>query len=496
MRYALERECRRLLSDTFGLTDYRPGQKEAVHALLSGRDVMCILPTGAGKSLCWQLPAVAHAGLTVVVSPLIALMRDQVQHLAEIGVPAVSMDSLMSREEKQAALEEIRRGKARIVFVSPERLMQQRFRQLCRELQPWLVVVDEAHCVVQWGESFRLAYSGIADFLQALENRPALCALTATADETVQRSIALSLGMRRPKRILLPIVRDNLVYSVRTTLDRTAEIQRMLSSRPAKTVIFCRSRARTEKLAERLKEAGIPAMFYHAGMERADRLEVQQRFMEAGDQTLCATKAFGMGVDIPDIRRVVHDCLPEDLIDYVQQSGRAGRDGEAAECVLFLEPNELVARSLTGRQADQGDFLHPLRRWRRRLRSKKKMKQLLHVVMASQCIPAGIAVAFGKPVPPCGRCSACVKGRLVRWAPALAGMKAWQVRAWLLMWQREVLAKQMGCSPAAILPDRSIRAAAKKLVLPQGAEACPGLERLLAHFRRAGVHEEGEKRIS
>ena len=185
MKHSLKQETLRHLRETFGLTDYRPGQKAAVQALLSGRDVMCILPTGAGKSLCWQLPAVVHAGVTVVISPLIALMRDQVQHLTAIGMLAVSLDSLMSPAEKEQALSAIRSGAVRIVFVSPERLQQSSFRHLCREIQPWLIVVDEAHCIVQWGGEFRPAYRQIGDFLHGLQTRPVLCAMTATADKRI-----------------------------------------------------------------------------------------------------------------------------------------------------------------------------------------------------------------------------------------------------------------------------------------------------------------------
>ena len=237
MKYSLKRDCRYHLTHTFGLADYRPGQKEAVYALLSGRDVMCILPTGAGKSLCWQLPAVVSKRLTLVVSPLIALMRDQVQHLHAAGIPAIALDSLMSAEEREAGLKRIRAGAVRIVYVSPERLMQPRFRQLCMEKPPWLIVVDEAHCVVQWGEKFRPAYTAIAEFIAGLPARPAVCALTATADAAMQRAIRDNLSLNRCKRVTMPIIRGNLVYNVRTTLERTNELLRLCQKYPAKTVM-------------------------------------------------------------------------------------------------------------------------------------------------------------------------------------------------------------------------------------------------------------------
>ena len=491
MKSSLKKACLHHLRSTFGLADYRPGQKEAVQAILSGRDVLCILPTGAGKSLCWQLPAVVHDGLTVVISPLIALMRDQVQHLQAIGVAAVTLDSLMSPEEKAEAVRRIRQGSVRIAFVSPERLEQSAFRQLCREMKPWLAVVDEAHCAVQWGESFRPAYRGIADFLAALPQRPVVCALTATADESMQRTIRAQLGMRRPKRVLLPILRENLVHEARTTLDRTGDVRRIVCTAEGKTVIFCRSRARAEALGDLLAKAGFRAAYYHAGMAREARIAVQQRFQEGGVQVLCATSAFGLGVDIPDIRLVIHDYLPDSLIDYIQQSGRAGRDGETARCILLLEPNELVSKAAIAKRAKDKFPRRPIARWRYLRKRCRELHRAMRVLMASDCIPAAASEAFGHRAAPCGRCSACRKGRLVGAVPSFRGMKDWQIRAWVLQWQRDALARQRSCLPGDILPDEALRMAAKRYVFPAGADAPPELVRLLRHFRHERMHENG-----
>ncbi len=490
MNGQMKKACRRHLRETFGLAQYRPGQKTAVHALLSGRDLMCILPTGAGKSLCWQLPAVVHPGLTVVVSPLIALMHDQVQHLHAAGIPALSLDSLMSAEEKADAAAKIRSGEVRILFVSPERLEQPGFRRLCQQVCPWLVVVDEAHCVVQWGEHFRPAYANIAGFLRSLPKRPVICALTATADDTAQRAICKSLG-RRMKRVLLPILRENLLYEVRTTADAVGAILRLVTEEPCKTVIFCRTRKRTEALAALLSQTGVSADFYHAGLEREERTASQDRFLEGKTQVLCATTAFGLGVDIPDIRRIIHDHPPNSLIDYVQQSGRAGRDGEPAQCLLLLEPNELVARcSLTGKR--HGQILrHPVRGVREMLRTRRGFRQLLKVTMASACIPSAIAKVFGKRAPACGRCSACRKGKLMRRPPDLLNMQPREVRAWVLLWQRDALAKKLGIPGEKVLPRRAVSMASKYLVVPEDCEARPEIERLLKHFRGERMHEAG-----
>lgn len=479
MKHSLKREAFRQLRDTFGLADYRPGQKEAVHALLSGRDVMCILPTGAGKSLCWQLPALVHQGLTVVISPLIALMRDQVQHLHALGIPATSLDSLQSPEERTQALSDLRDGRVRIVLVSPERLMQRQFRQLCEDVPPWLVVVDEAHCVLQWGEEFRPAYAAIADFLGALPKRPVLCAMTATADGAMQRAISASLCMRRTKRILLPHIRDNLVYEVRTTLDRAGNILRLCRESPCKTVIFCGTRAGAEALAAMLRSHGIAAEHYHAGLERTVRLSAQERFQTGETAVLCATSAFGMGIDIPDVRRVIHAHLPDDVIDYVQQSGRAGRDGQRAECILLFEPNDLLKKNRLHARPTKWS----LQGWLRLRRDRRKQARLLRTLLTSPCIPAGLAAALGRRIPPCGQCSACQKGRLLTRIPRLDGLGESRVRLWFLCWQRDVMAKQRGCLPGQIMPDAALRSASRRLVFPDGADVPPEIERLLRHLR-------------
>ena len=493
MKYSRKKECLYHLKATFGVAAYRPGQKEAVHALLSERDVLCILPTGAGKSLCWQLPALVHTGLTVVVSPLIALMRDQVQHLAAIGIPSVSLDSLMTQEEKAEAIEKLREGRARIVFVSPERLQQRAFVDLCRAAAPWLVVVDEAHCVVQWGEHFRPAYGEIRTFIDGLPRRPAICALTATANIPMQRAVASSLGMQRMKKILLPVIRPNLVYQTRTTLDRTGEILRMTRDTPCKTVIFCRSRNRTEFLAERLCRSGVDAACYHAGMEREERMAIQRRFQDGGVQVLCATTAFGLGVDIPDIRRVIHDHLPDNLIDYVQQSGRAGRDEKDAECILLIEPNDLVSKAYVDKSVKERGFV---RRWLLVRSRKRALHQLLRVVLEGSCIPAGAAAAFGRKAAPCGCCSACCKGPLTKRIPSLGKMRPRQIRIWVLLWQRDALAKRRGLRPKEIIPDRAVHIAAKHLSFPVGMHVPEEMCRLAEHFRHDRTYKSDGDGIS
>ncbi len=492
MKRSLKRDCLRHLRDTFGLEGYRPGQKAAVETLLSGRDLMCILPTGAGKSLCWQLPALVHEGLTVVVSPLIALMRDQVQHLQRAGVAAVSIDSLMSKEERSQAMTDIRRGEIRIVFVSPERLEQRQFRQLCCDAAPWLVVVDEAHCIVQWGEEFRPAYDHIGEFLQMLPKRPVLCAMTATADAGMQREIIRSLSIHRVRKVQLPHIRENLRYEVRTTLNVPGEILRMCLQTPCKTLVFCATRSGAEWLAELLRKNGVSAAFYHAGLERQQRLDIQEAFRTGRVEVLCATSAFGMGVDIPDIRRVIHDHLAGDLIDYAQQSGRAGRDGLDAACVLLFEPNDFLIRARRPRSVTGGMGWHLLRKQQYLQSYWRKLQKLLRVMLRSDCIPSQMAASLGRRIPPCGKCSACRQGAMLKSIPDFRHMREWQIRLWFLQWQRDEMARRQRCAPGSILSDRAMMTAARLLVLPDGGSELPEMERLLAHFRGERMYISGE----
>lgn len=484
LKYHLKRECHQRLQNTFGLTEYRPGQKAAVHTLLSGRDLMCIFPTGSGKSLCWQIPAAVHQGITLVVSPLIALMRDQLMHLQAQGIPAVAIDSLLSSQERDFAIRQIQDGTARIIFVSPERLEQPAFIKLCRDITPWLVVVDEAHCVIQWGEEFRPAYNRIAEFIHLLPKRPVVCALTATADKAMQKAIAASLGMRFEKRILLPTIRENLRYEVRTTLHRQRELLRLLENHPCKTVVFCRTRERTERLSSALLERGIHASYYHAGLERQERLQVQMAFQEGSLQVLCATTAFGMGIDLPDIRRVIHDEMPDQLIDYVQQTGRGGRDGLPTDCILFFEPNDLLKKVKSEALTKERFRRRPIRRILYMNKYWKSIRQMLRIMFNSICIPQAIAAAFGCRIASCGQCSACRKGKMLEHVPSFAHMKQWQIRYWLLSWQRDALGAAMNINPGKLLPDQAMYAAAKYLALPPNVAVPKEIERLVAYFRK------------
>lgn len=485
MKRKLRHACIRTLQETFGLMAFRPGQEAAANALLSGRDLLCILPTGAGKSLCWQLPAVMRGELTIVISPLIALMRDQVFKLNEQGIPAVCVDSLMPKEERACAYERIRTGQAGIIYISPERFEQPSFQLLCKDCPPWLIVVDEAHCVVQWGDDFRPAYQRLGEIIRQLPRRPVVCALTATADKVQQRALCRRLGMQRRKRIVIPIIRDNLIYSVRTTLTKLDEIRKIICRTDGRVVIFCRTRSRTEKLAELLVRDGFDAAHYHAGMEREQRQEVQEHFMSGQLRILAETSAFGMGVDIPDIRVVIHDTLPSSVTEYLQQTGRAGRDGLEAQCIALIEPSDLVRYSDLARRLRFENRRHPIRKHMILHKLRRTSGSLLQVCLASDCIYRAAAAAMGQRVNACGKCSACRGGKLISHVPRLTDMSKEETRSWILRWQRARLSELLKVSPDSLMRDAQLKQTALGIAYkPDKTPVHERMERLAEYFRR------------
>lgn len=461
------------MRETFHKDDFRPGQKKAASALLDGRDVMGIFPTGAGKSLCYQLPALIMEGTTLIVSPLIALMRDQVRHLRQNQIPAVCLDSLMERGDYDRAMAQIRHGQVKMVYVSPERLQSPSFREWWMAHPPAMIVVDEAHCVVRWGEDFRPAYGQIGEFVKELPARPVMCAMTATADRRMRRAIADSLDMRHIKLLVLPVVRENLHYQVIPTLKRDKALLDQLtrqgvSAPEGKCVVFCRTRRRTEEVAALCKTQGeLRAAAYHAGMSREQRKEVQERFQRGEIHILAATSAFGMGIDIPDIRLVMHDSLPDNLIDYAQQTGRAGRDGMAARCVLLLDPYDLEMRRRTLKRLHKGRGTSPIARWIGWQKAWRETKRVLRWCLSGRCLSAGISMAMGQSASNCGHCSACLgKQTLPSWIPNLSVMQDWQLRQWVLRWERVAMARKADLAPWEILPGRALTQAARTGKIP------------------------------
>jgi ATP-dependent DNA helicase RecQ len=322
----------------FNFSEFRPGQQEIVESIISGRDAVALMPTGGGKSLCYQLPAVIFPGLSVVISPLIALMKDQVDSLLARGIPATFINSSLDRIEIEKRTDEIINGKIKILYVAPERLSAPNFRNIFSSLEIDFLAVDEAHCVSQWGHDFRPDYLNIIKHIDLLKKRPIIAAFTATATPEVKEDIISRLALKNPAVFVRGFDRPNLIFLVRKNLkpkERYEEVLRIAKSMPGSGIIYTLTRKETEVIASYLKENGVETSAYHAGMESARREKIQNEFMKNKFRVIVATIAFGMGVDKSDIRFVIHAGMPGSLEGYYQEAGRAGRDGEKSYCVLL-----------------------------------------------------------------------------------------------------------------------------------------------------------------
>ena len=336
--------AREALRAYFGYQDFRPGQEGVIAALLSGRDVLAVMPTGAGKSLCYQIPGVVLGGVTLVVSPLVSLMGDQVRALVEAGVRAAYLNSTLTPGQQAAVLQRALEGAYQIMYVAPERLSDERFLAFAREARIPLVAVDEAHCVSQWGQDFRPSYLGVGDFIAQLPTRSAIAALTATATERVRDDVIRLLGLRDPHRVVTGFDRPNLFFGVER-LDAKKKIARIasyaLEHASDSGIVYCSTRKDVERVQEALVEAGVKATRYHAGLTAAERERNQRAFIADDEPVMVATNAFGMGIDKSNVRYVIHHNMPASIEAYYQEAGRAGRDGEPAECLLFWNDGDI-----------------------------------------------------------------------------------------------------------------------------------------------------------
>ena len=328
------------LLSRFGLSDFRPGQKDVVDAVAAGQDVMCIMPTGGGKSLCYQLPSLARDGTTVVVSPLIALMKDQVDSLQSLGINARLINSTLSRAEQGEVMQETAAGKLDLLYIAPERLRNARFMETLASTRVSLLAVDEAHCVSEWGHDFRPDYSRLGRFRQQYLNNVQTIALTATATPTVRQDICKLLALKSPKVFVTGFARTNLRFQVshsKNDREKNEQLLQFLQKQKGAGIIYAATRKKCEELAEWLPEKARRSIgFYHGGMETHVRKRVQELFMSGDLSAIIATNAFGMGIDKSDIRFVVHYNMPGSLEAYYQEAGRAGRDGEMSDCVLLF----------------------------------------------------------------------------------------------------------------------------------------------------------------
>lgn len=399
----------------FGFEHFRPGQAEVVNAILNQQDVLAVMPTGAGKSICYQLPASRPRSLSVVITPLRALMRDQVQRLQSHGIASALIDSGVSGEERAHIYQRIHDGTLRLLYVAPERLHTADFQQCVMRTPPQLVVVDEAHCVLQWGQDFRPEYSEISAFVQALPQRPTVAAFTATATPPQRDAIAANLGLRHPMRLTTTFDRPNIRWcSIQAKpTERIRRIEAWAKRHAGQAgIVYCNSRKRCETLAAQLQSHGINADYFHASMEDTRKAHAQDGFL-AGDITvICATTAFGMGVDKPDVRWVINDAAPASLEEYYQEAGRAGRDGEPCHAIVMWSPGDFVMlrRRIaldTGTALDSPTDLEHAKRM-----ALARLNAMSHYCETDQCLRQTMLRYYADPIAHtndngCGNCSNC-----------------------------------------------------------------------------------------
>lgn len=311
-----------------------------MESILGGRDTLVVMPTGGGKSLCYQLPAVLSEGTALVVSPLIALMKDQVDKLNKLGVPVVALNSSVHYDDMSRALETIAHGEAKLVYVSPERLESPKFREFIKYIPLSFIAIDEAHCISEWGHDFRTSYRRIPDFYNIFEKRPPIIALTATATPTVRGDIISQLQLHDANAFVAGFARPNIRYGVRRGYEKKDLVAELADVAGGSTVVYTSSRARTDEISLHLRQQGIEAESYHAGMSNAERLGVQERFQSGRTRVIVATSAFGMGIDKADVRAVIHYDIPATIESYYQESGRAGRDGAESFAILLYNSGD------------------------------------------------------------------------------------------------------------------------------------------------------------
>ena len=398
-----------ILAQYFGHTAFRPGQEELIDALLDGRDAFGVMPTGAGKSMCYQIPALLLPGITLVISPLISLMKDQVTALCQSGVPAAYLNSSLTPGQYREALRRANLGAYKIIYVAPERLFTAQFLDFAATAPIDLLAVDEAHCVSQWGQDFRPSYLQIADFVRTLPRRPRVAAFTATATREVRADIHGLLELQSPKTVVTGFDRENLYFAVEHPQRKLPRLLELLRQRSGKSgIVYCATRANVDRVCQALVNAGFSAARYHAGLDEAERRKSQEDFSYDRTPILVATNAFGMGIDKSNISFVIHYNMPKNLESYYQEAGRAGRDGSAAECILLFSSGDIhTARFLIENSADDPDRPPELRA---RLMQKdlERLEEMVRYCRTRDCLRAHILRYFGEHcADTCGNCGSC-----------------------------------------------------------------------------------------
>lgn len=399
-----------VLKDYFGHDSFRDGQEQIVDALLDGRDTLCIMPTGAGKSMCYQIPALLFDGVTIVVSPLISLMKDQVGSLVQSGVPAAYINSSLSYPQFLRVLSNVEHGKYKIIYVAPERLLTDGFLDTCKKIKISMVAVDEAHCVSQWGQDFRPSYLKIISFVESLANRPIVGAFTATATNDVKEDIKKILRLENPFEITTGFDRPNLFFGVIKSSSKDEKLIDLIRERGDRSgIVYCATRKNVESVCELLCDNGFSAARYHAGLDEYERRKNQEDFVFDRKNIMVATNAFGMGIDKSNVTYVIHYNMPKNIESYYQEAGRAGRDGGEADCILLYSPKDVRLNRFMIENSEGNDELTIEENKQIRERDFERLKYMTFYSTTNDCLRGFILRYFGgEKKAYCGKCSNCL----------------------------------------------------------------------------------------
>lgn len=398
-----------ILKTYFGYSEFRYGQKELITNLINGTDCVGIMPTGAGKSICYQIPAILMDGITLVISPLISLMKDQVHALLEAGIPAAYINSSLTPAQQYKVIQNAKQYKYKLIYVAPERLELDFFQEFAASTNISFVSIDEAHCVSQWGQDFRPSYLKIEQFIQSMPKRPIIGAFTATATREVKDDIISLLALQKPFVMTTGFDRKNLYFEVQKPVDKFTALERFLERNPNKTgIIYCTTRKGVEDVCDRLILQGYRATRYHAGLSDKERKINQEEFQFDKAQIMVATNAFGMGIDKSNISYVIHFNMPKNIESYYQEAGRAGRDGEPAQCILLYSKQDVSTNLFLIEKDKENEELDPITRHEVLEKDRDRLKQMTYYCTTTDCLRAHMLRYFGEQSPNfCGNCSNC-----------------------------------------------------------------------------------------